>query len=88
MGEGLGQLLELVTAFESAYRGGGDSAAVAAAAADFGGVLSAALNPLVEMCERSAQQLKSGAPTRCAPGRRVVLPPRCQSGEPVPTSAF
>ncbi len=58
------QLLEVISAFESAYRSG--DGAAAAAAAEFEAVLAAAVDPLVEMCERSAEALKSGAPSRCA----------------------
>lgn len=56
------QLLEVVTAFESAYRSG-DNAATAAAA-EFESVLAAAVDPLVDMCELSAALLKPGGPSR------------------------
>lgn len=56
------QLLEVITAFESAYRGG--DGAAAAAAQEFEAVLAGAVDPLVEMCERSAEAIKPGAPSR------------------------
>lgn len=56
------QLLEVVTAFESAYRSGDSTAA--AAAAEFESVLAAALDPLVDMCERSAALLRPSGPSR------------------------
>lgn len=60
--EGMQQLLEVVTAFESAYRSGDSTAA--GAAAEFESVLGAALDPLVDMCERSAALLRPSGPSR------------------------
>jgi hypothetical protein len=53
-------LLEIVESFESDYEGG----TVDGGAAEFDPVLAAALDPLVAMCERSAEGLNAAAPSR------------------------
>ena len=56
-------LLDIIQSFESAYEGG----TADGGAADFAPVLAAAVDPLVDMCERSAEALSASAPSRCRP---------------------
>ena len=53
-------LLEIVESFESEYEGG----TADGGAAEFDPVLAAALDPLVSMCERSAEGLSAAVPSR------------------------
>ena len=57
----MGQLLEVVAAFEEAL----DPAAARAGEAELAPVLAAALEPLLDMCERSAEALSVDHPSRC-----------------------
>lgn len=66
--ESVHTLLDIISAFESALQSshsGSDAAAAAAASQDeLAPVLAAALNPLIETCERSAEALTPDAPSR------------------------
>ncbi|EIE27799.1 component of oligomeric golgi complex 6 [Coccomyxa subellipsoidea C-169] len=62
--ESLGQLMEIVAAFEESYEADGGAGGAASSEAEFAPVLAAAIDPLVEMCERSAEALTPDAPTR------------------------
>jgi conserved oligomeric Golgi complex subunit 6 len=55
------QLLEIIDAYEATYEGGQDDVGD-----DFEAVLAATVDPLVEMCERSAEALSVDAPSRRA----------------------
>lgn len=61
--ESLAQLVDIVAAFEESYdrtaAGGGRNSE-----AEFAPVLTAAINPLVTMCERSSEALVPDAPSR------------------------
>ena len=65
--ESMGQLLEVVAAFEEAL----DPAAARAGEAELAPVLAAALEPLLDMCERSAEALSVDHPSRCGGGRSL-----------------
>ena len=58
--ESMRALLEVVESFESDYEGG----AASESAEEFNTVLSAALDPLIAMCDRSAEGLNAAAPSR------------------------
>lgn len=78
--ESLGQLVEIVAAFEESYESDGGAGGAASSEAEFAPVLAAAIDPLVEMCERSAEALKPDAPTRYGhPGKS--RPDWCTSGK-------
>ena len=64
MAESLGQLVEIVAAFEESYEADGGAGGAASSEAEFAPVLAAAVDPLVETCERSAEALTPDAPTR------------------------
>lgn len=64
MAESLGQLVEIVAAFEESYEADGGAGGAASSEAEFAPVLAAAVDPLVEMCERSAEALTPDAPSR------------------------
>ncbi len=53
-------LLEVVESFESDY----ESGTASDSAEEFNTVLAAALDPLIAMCERSAEGLNAAAPSR------------------------
>ena len=61
--ESLAQLLDITKAFEESYNEAGTGRS---SEAEFAPVLAAAVDPLVEMCERSADSLHPDAPSRCA----------------------
>lgn len=61
--------MEIVGAYESAYASGSDSASEE----EFAPVLAAAIDPLLEMCERSAEGLSADAPSRSAPYTHIPL---------------
>ncbi len=63
IGESLALLLDITKAFEESYNETGTGRS---SEAEFAPVLAAALDPLVEMCERSADSLQPDAPSRCA----------------------
>lgn len=60
MVESLQQLLELVNSFTESYESGHDGEAEA----EFAPVLTAALDPLLEVCDRSSEALAADAPSR------------------------
>lgn len=62
MAESLAQLYDITKAFEESYD---EAGAGRSSEAEFAPVLAAAVDPLVEMCERSADSLKPDAPSRC-----------------------
>ncbi|CAL8463754.1 g3288 [Coccomyxa elongata] len=62
--ESLGQLVEIVAAFEESYEADGGAGGAASSEAEFAPVLAAAIDPLVEMCERSSEALTPDAPSR------------------------
>ena len=62
VGESLAQLLDITKAFEESYNEAGTGRS---SEAEFAPVLAAAVDPLVEMCERSADSLQPDAPSRC-----------------------
>ena len=57
----MAQLMDITTAFESSYD---EASNGRSGEAVFAPVLAAAIDPLVEMCERSADSLKPDAPSR------------------------
>ena len=63
VGESLAQLLDITKAFEESYN---EASAGRSSEAEFAPVLAAAVDPLVETCERSADSLQPDAPSRCA----------------------
>ena len=63
VGEGVHTLMEIISSFESSYDGGA-SGTGDGGGAEFGAVLSAAVQPLVDMCERGAEALNASAPSR------------------------
>ncbi len=67
MAESLAQLVEIVAAFEESYEADGGAGGAASSEAEFAPVLAAAIDPLVEMCERSSEALTPDAPSRCFP---------------------
>ena len=78
MGEALAALAEVVGAFEEAL----DPADARRGEAELAPVLAGALEPLLEMCERSAEALSVDHPARRGPWRRApVTRLRC-SGVP------
>ena len=58
--EGVKQLRELVASFEAAFEGGNGQTGEA----EFAPVLAAVVDPLLSVCERSAEALAIDAPTR------------------------
>ena len=58
--ESMRALLEVVETFERDYEG----CAASDSAEEFNTVLAAALDPLIAMCERSAEGLNASAPSR------------------------
>lgn len=54
--------MDITAAFETSYDEAGTGRSSEAV---FAPVLAAAIDPLVEMCERSADSLKADAPSRC-----------------------
>ena len=54
-------LLEVVESFESDY----EPSTAHDGAEEFNSVLATALDPLIAMCERSAEGLNASAPSRC-----------------------
>lgn len=66
------QLLEIINAHESALEAAAQPTAAQAQAADeLGPVLSAVLDPLVDMCERSSEALTPDAPSRVDDGTKL-----------------
>jgi len=61
--ESLAQLKDITKAFEGSYNEAGSGRS---SEAEFAPVLAAAVDPLVDMCERSADSLKPDAPSRYA----------------------
>ena len=60
--DGVKQLREIVASFEAAFEGGSGRSGEA----EFAPVLAAVVDPLLTVCERSAEALAIDAPTRCA----------------------
>ena len=61
MAEGVKQLREIVASFEAAY----EASDGRTGEAEFAPVLAAVVDPLLTVCERSAEALAIDAPTRC-----------------------
>ena len=68
MGDALHQMQELATFFESAF----DTDSGHTLAEEFEPVLGAVVDPLVQMCERSAEALNQKAASRCVPHPKFV----------------
>ena len=82
--EGLAQLLDITKAFEESYNEAGTGRT---SEAEFAPVLAAAVDPLVEMCERSADSLQPDAPSRCVSHNVAALFPPftpCLNGNSLP----
>lgn len=62
VGESLQALVDIVGAFEESY----DTASGRASVVEFAPVLAAAIDPVIDMCERSAEALTPNAPSRRA----------------------
>lgn len=65
--EGVKQLKELVASFEAAFEANSGHTAEA----EFAPVLTAVVEPILTVCERSAEALAVDAPTRHAPWHEV-----------------